>query len=173
MKFTPSKAIEDVSSQNPVVAIGIPEGSRTTPAGLTRVPYKSVLVPDRKSCQTTRKVPAPKATDEPPAVGRGRDWKPALVQHGSVRAHASRVHCALVGPIPDDEKHTGAERDRNRGAAERLSETDADPVRVEHVARWGDPSRSRARLLASRHPDDEEALTVERNGRPVFVIGSG
>jgi len=56
--------------------IGIPPGSRRTPAALTRAPYTSGLVEaERSSCQTTMKLDPSNAT-------AGTHWFPAAFEIG-------------------------------------------------------------------------------------------
>ena len=172
MKFTPPKAIEEVSTLNPVVEIEMPEGSRTVPSGRTRVPYRSVLVPDRKSCQATRNVPAPKATDEPywPCLAEVETGKPALVQHGSSSGLTRAAYTALWSDQSQATRKTPAPKATEIGV---LLAACPKPMRIPPGSSTspagGDPSRSGAGAQAGLHPDDEKVLAVEGDGGLVFV----
>jgi hypothetical protein len=134
MKFAPSKAIE-VSSQNPVVAIGIPEGSRTIPSGLTRAPYRSVLVPTGS--------PARRQEGSGAESDRRARWPLGEVET-ETRPGPARFRPGSREPRTRPAGRTsprrrGRHRRRKRprpSAAGRLPEADADSIRVEHLARW-------------------------------------
>jgi hypothetical protein len=55
------------------VEIGTPPGSSTAPEALTRAPYTSRLVPERKSCHVT-------SQPEPFEATAGARWFPAAVE---------------------------------------------------------------------------------------------